>query len=266
MKQHLLRLLIVLILAVGVGFTIYFLVKDNSKFYVNDYSYQFFTEKNELNKKIEDLTPYGNDTFLVNKKIYDSLKESLDYLNSRLINTTLTKNEREIVKESFRNLNNEYKNLDKSLISLESYLNETNKSETELSGRKERASADLNKVNKQLYILNNNVENLVLSKIYNDNYLDASFAINSAKNKMINCYFSTLKQKNFVLDTIQKFTELKNNNFKASSSAFIFARNYNQAKENIDSLFLNYYETENADVNFSNLLNFLKSEGYYEKN
>lgn len=263
MKQHILRLCIVLVLVVGVGFLVLFLVKDNSNFYVNDYTSSQMQTNAKTYEKIDEIKLNVNDEFVRNKIFYDSFEESLKFYNSFLINYNLDKSTRDSIKTEFKNFNDAYSNLSVSLNSLDSYLKEESPNAGELDGRKAKVNKDFVTLNNKFYDLTTLIENVVKNKIFDGKYLDASFSLTSCKNLLISkCLTSNYAEFAFVNSVISKVTALKQANYKVNDKSVIFAVKYNEISGNVSDILQKYFESgEKDDINFFNLL---ESEAYYE--
>jgi len=266
MKQHILRLLIVLILVVGIGLIVFYFVKDNSTFNVLDYANENFEKNSQTYSLIEELNDNVNSDFSENKVIYDSLKESFGYFANFLTNT-ITKSERDIIKNDFSKFNESFNNLNISLNSLKNYLNESNLNETELTGRENKASGDFKELNFKFLELNLKLENMVKDKVFEGKYLDASFALTSCKNLLCKIYLTVEENSNqhFVNDVINKVSKLKENYYQVSDDSIVFAIKYNENISEVENSFTYFFEHNEVPSNLSELVELLNKGEYYEE-
>lgn len=266
MKQHILRLLIVLILAVGIGFVIYYLVKDNSTFSVSDYAKEEFNKNSETYNLIETLRDDVNATFINNKTIYDSYLESFNYFTGFLTDN-VTKNERDSIKVSFKDFNEKFASLKVSLKSLQNYLNEQNANQQELDGRKNKVCDNFNELNLSFYSLNLKLENIIKTKVFNNSYLDGTFALTSSKNLLLKTYLqlNANSKYSFVKSVADKVTALKNNGYRINEDAVKFSIKYNSVYSNVASLYYNYLDSDVTTADLNELLERLNKEAYYEE-
>ena len=264
MKQHILRLLIVLILAVGIGFVIFYLVKDNSVFNVSSFAKEEFNKNSNSYSLVEELR---DEAVIItnNKTIYDSLYESFNYYAKFLVNN-VSKDERDSIKTSFQTFNEKYAELNFSLNSLKNYLQEQNRNETELNGRKEQVGEDFKNLNLSLYSIALKLENLVKVKVFNNTYLDATFALTSSKNLLLKTYLdiNNGSKYSFVKSVADKVTALKEHNYFASEDSIKFAIKYNSIHNDVSTLFHDYIDNDVTNSDLNDLLIKLNKEAYYE--
>lgn len=270
MKKHILRICIALILIVGASLLIYFLVRDNSQFYVDNFiktelkkNDSVYVKMNNLNGRISD------DAYAKNLQFFDSYKESLDYFCKLLSNKKLEKNSKEKITNQMTNFNKKYQAFSSSLNALENYLNKENRNETELKKLQEKTDADFVNLNISFYSLNKEVEILIKNLVFAGTYYDATLTINSLKNILIsNCINNNYGNFSLVNEVVKKTTELKTNNYCVNDNAIKLAIKYNNVYKNAENLFKDYFENEILDEkgDLQDILNLLKSEGYYEKN
>lgn len=263
MKQHILRLIIVIVVALSVGLTVYFVTRDNTTFNVDVFVREETKKNEETYNKIISLNDKVNNDFLNNKTIYDSLNESVYYYSNFLININLNQTDRNNVRKQYEKFDECYSELKTSLNSLESYLNETNQNETELNGRKEKVVVDFENLNKSFVSVNSAIENIVFNKIFDKKYLDATFSITSGKNLLIKCYLNNKTKYATVSGVIKKVSDLKTNNYNVTDDAVKFAISYNKDYKSAEDIFTKYLLDQNVDDNF--LINFLTSGDFYEK-
>lgn len=263
MKQHILRLIIVIVVALGVGLTVYFVTRDNTTFNVDVFVREEINKNEDTYNKIISLSDKVNNDFLNNKTIYDSLNESVKYYSNFLTNINLNQRDRNNIRKQYENFDKCYSELKTSLNSLESYLNETNQNETELNGRKEKVVLDFENLNKSFVSVNIVVEKIVFNKVFDKKYLDATFAITSGKNLLIKCYINNKTKYATVSGVIKKVSDLKANNYNVTEDAVKFAISYNEDYKGAEDIFTKYLLDQNIDDNF--LINFLTSGDFYEK-
>lgn len=263
MKQHILRLIIVIVIALGVGLTVYFVTRDNTTFNADVFVREEINKNEDTYNKIISLNDKVNNDFLNNKTIYDSLNESVKYYSNFITNINLNQKDRNNIRKQYENFDKCFSELKISLNSLESYLKETNQNETELNGRKEKVVLDFENLNKSFVSVNTEVEKIVLNKVFDKKYLDATFAITSGKNLLIKCYLNNKTKYATVSGVIEKVSNLKENNYNVTDDAVKFAINYNKNYKEAEGIFTNYLLDKNIEDDF--LINFLTSGDFYEK-
>lgn len=266
MRQHILRLLIVLVIAVGIGIVVYFAVRDNTPFLVSNYIQTNIQEDKELKDNLNELSSKVNAKYNEDVAIYGIGENNSKYYASALINVVLTKEEANVVRAVYKEYRNDVKQLITSTNSLISYLNETNPNSLELEGRKDKVNTDFNEVNKSLYKVNVFLESLVNSKIYAGENFNVNFTLKSTLNILINAYNKTRNNFSLIDSVNTKIVALETNNSNSSSEAVKFVVKFNQmGRQEIENTFVSYFTNGVASDDLNILLNFLNSEVYYEE-
>lgn len=268
MKQHILRLLIVLVLVTGVGLILFFTLRDNTPFVVENFVYAENQKIEDIEEKFEDLNSKIDAKFSENKVIFDSFKQSVDYYVTILNNSKLNKEQVNEIKSIYKQFNEESDTIRFSLENVEKYLalSGSEQNAHELAGRKSKVNADFKKLNQAFYVLVETFENIALENIYNGTNLNVYASILSCKNIMNNCYLETENHFAFISSVNVRLNTLKNYEYKVSSEAVKFSIKYNETDKNVwKTDFYNYFATNTVTNDLNILLNFLNSGGYYEK-
>lgn len=266
MRQHILRLLIVLLLVVGIGFIIYFVVRDNTPFVPTSYISNNIQQDEKLKENLTTLSSSVNSKFTEDVVIYNIYNETSEYYASLLVNITLNKVEASQLKNIYSDYRKKVNTLVASTNSLINYIGLENANENELLGRKEKVNLDFNALNKSYYNVVTSLENLVNSKIYAGKNYSVLGVLKSSLTILTNSY--NLTRNNFTLiDNVNnKINAFELNNLRASESAVIYSIKFNELnRQTLIESFNAYFETSALTDDVTILLNFLNSEVYYEE-
>lgn len=266
MKQHILRLLIVLILAVGIGFVIYFLKRDNTPFVPTTFIASYINEDEDLKDNLSALSSKANSKFEEDVVIYNIYEDTLEYYSSLLVNINFNKKEASTVKNLYKEYRNKVDDLIFSTNSLLEYLDLENQNATELSGRKEKVNTDFNALNKSYYKVVTFFENAVNDRVYNGKNYNTLGVLKSNLIILTNSYNENRNNFSFLSDVNAKINDFVENNCNSSDSAIRYVIKFNQIdRQTLLNSFNTYFVngTTNDDLNI--LLNFLNSEVYYEE-
>lgn len=266
MRQHILRLLIVLVLAVGIGLIIYFAVRDNTPFVPTTYITNNIEANEDLNENLTTLNSKVNAKFGEDVVIYNIYNDTSCYYASLLVNKTLSKSEASDLKKLYNDYRNKVDDLMFSTNSLINYLGLQDQNAEELEGRKNKVNTDFNALNKSYYNIVVKLENLVTSKIYSGKNYNVVGSLKSVLTMLTNGYNNTRNNFSLVSDVNTKINSLIQNNSNASKDAVKFVIKFNSLdKQTLTNDFKNYFETSTVNDNLNILITFLNSEVYYEE-
>lgn len=268
MRQHLLRLLIVLILVVGIGVIVFSALKDNTPFNIAEYVNSENKKDSEIEENLVDLNSLVNSSFSEKVVINNFYKSSLNYLSSLLNNQKLSKQEVSIIKNNYRDYRTQMNLLNNSMVSLKSYMQDSELNSSELEGRKESVNENFSNVLLEKNKILNTFKNLVNSKIYNGKNNDAKIVLINTNNIIVKNYLTNDNVSFSLLNNVMSKTQdLINSNGLVVDDIVKFVIKFNEMGEEIViQVFENYFETSFISENLSLILNYLNSEVYYEKN
>ena len=279
--KHVVRLLVVLIIACGIGFAIFKIVQNNTPFSLNSYILSQQETFNKTDSGIESLSSKFNhasssfETFSRYNEIYKSLKSDLSFCENLLNSTSISKNEANEIKENFENVKTNMNNFVDAMNSLKSYLDLPleEQSSTEIDGREKLVNEKFNAV----IIAQINLESLLLkltnTKVYADNCFDAGFNLIDCKKILIKSYLKTGNKFDLFASVNLKINEFFENNQKLNEKLEQFIILFKQYTEkNWQDRFDEYFEFNEvikdstiSVSNFNYMLNYLNLEAYYEK-
>ena len=266
MRQHILRLLVVLALVVGIGVVVYFIVRDNTPFVPNVYITNNINEDAELKTNLSNLNSKVNLKFEEDAVVYNIYNETSKYYASLLINVELSKEEANEIKNLYKNYRTKADSLIFSTNSLIDYIALEDQNTTELAGRKEKVNTDFNALNKSYYNIVSHLENVVNTKIYGGKNNNVLGVLKSTVIVLTNIYNENRNNFNFLSAVNEKLLEFTENNCDASDDAVKYVIKYNQLeKQTIINDFKNYFSSNTTSDDLNILINFLNSEVYYEK-
>lgn len=270
MKQHILRLLIVLCLVVGFGAIIISCTNKNAPFVVTE----FVNNQSKQDKKIEDnfgvLNSIENySSFTEKVAIYNSLDNNINFYTKLLVNANFSKDETSKIKNAFKQYQSEVNKLNSSMIMLKSYISDPNKNTIELEGRKNKVNNDfLTVLSKKIEIVNA-LNKTAKSKIYSDNCFDAKFILVNTTNILSDLYLDNLTIRNnftFTNNVIVKTNSFINSNKIAVDNIIKYVIKFNQMTEQtVKSDFNVYFQNGTVNDDLQVLINYLNSEAYYEE-
>lgn len=282
MKQHILRLLIVLILLVGIGAGIYFL-------FIKERDYLASTViKNEL-AKTEELQKllFGEDgknigwtasgEYTNQKIIYQEFTNNLQEYSVILLNTKIPSEFASTLKNNFKEFQ---KNVDKLVDSgkiLRKYLLLSSQDATEKEGRYNIVVADIKQVNKSFYKIVSTFDRVVESCVYQGRNSTILGSLTSCENILWNAYLTSDNNFNLSYQTSTKVNDLRNNLGKVKDNMTTFmvrfnARTLNEWESDFTNCFTEvtdfsavdpFYTTKYANI--FGIINYLTQEEYYEQ-
>ncbi len=281
--KHVVRLLVVLIIVCGIGFGIFALVNKNAPFVVET----FVINQNKSNQEAENnidvvkqkmsSTSLNYDKYSQNYEIYKSIKNGLVYAENLLSSTTLNAQEANIIKNGFKEFGESLKDLDNALASLKAYLDlpSSERNDTELTGRENKANEKFNIVISKFLKLNDDMLEISENKIYAGKSYDPEFNLVRMKNILTNASLSSsMKNADLVISMNAKIELLNQNKDKIDNEMVKFVVLYNKyTKAEWQTCFNEYFESDEYiggenKVSFSDfnlLLSYINKEAYYEK-
>lgn len=266
MRQHILRLFIVLVLIVGISAVVFFFVKDNTPFVVSEYIITNQNKDKELQESITALGTKGNSKFTEDYAIYKMQNETSDYYASLLVNVNLSKKEAKEVKTLYSNYRKKANTLNSSIKSLINYTLLSNPNQTELEGRQLKVNNDFNALNKSYFNVVVHLENLVKNKIYKGQNYNVVGSLKSSLNMLINAYNQTRNNFSFVSKVNDNINALILNNSYASSDIVKFVIKFNELnKQTLTENFVTYFTNGAINNEMNILIGYLNSEVYYEE-
>lgn len=268
MRQHILRLVIVFVLLLGIGFVVFSVIKDNSVFNMAEFINGENSKDVSLEQNIETLNTSVDSSFNEKVIINNFYSTSIEYFNGLLTNQNLDKQAVSKLKNNYRSYRSKVKIFNNSMISLISYSQDPEQNATELAGRKEHVNNCFVNVLLEKHNILNSLKDIVNSKIFGENNYDVKTILLTTNNMIIASY---LENENvvfkFLNDTIIKTNDLVNANKIVNDNMIKFAIKYNEMGETtVEQSFKTYFQTLEASEDLSLLINYLNSEVYYEKN
>lgn len=266
MKQHILRILIVLLIIVGIGLVVYFLTKDNSTLEVSTHIATKIESDKELKDNLIEVSVINEPIFTENYFVYEVLENNAKYYSGFLIDLEINGSNKRSLDLLYKEYDENKQKLLESTNNLINYLNLQEQNVAELTGRKTKVFEDFSKLNKVYYKINNCLENLVTSRIYNGKNLNPLFNLTSCINILANSYLNTNNNFSLLTSVVAKTSALKNNLNNIKTETINFAINFsNSNKTELEADFKNYFETLEASSEINAFLTFLTSEAYYEE-
>lgn len=279
--KHIVRLLVVLVIACGVGFLIFKVANNNAPFVLSEFAIKENASNNQFNENLDLLkekfsTVSENYTkFCQFNEIYKSFDDTLNYYENILNSVSLSKNEIEDIKKGFKSVHERLNTLDVAVNSLISYLNTEEANSSETNGREIKVNEEYKNVLKECLNLNLALENLIVSKVYNNKCLDPTMNLYVCKNLLVKCHFnSDFKNFGFLSSVQNKISDFVLNGENASDNLIKFVVLFGEFdKIDWQNRFIEYFqnnevvESENkiSVTDFNNLLDCLNKEAYYEK-
>lgn len=279
--KHVVRLLVVLIIACGIGFAIFKIVENNTPFSLNSYVLSQQDIVSKTDSGIESLNSKFNhesssfEIFSRNNEIYKSLKSDLNFCENLLNSTSISKNEANEIKENFENIKTNMNNLIDVMNSLSSYLDlpESERSATEIDGREKLVNEKFNAVIVAQINLDNLLLKLTNTKVYADNCFDAGFNLIDCKKILIKSYLKTGNKFDLFESVNLKINKFFENEQKLDEKLEQFIILFNKYSEkDWQDRFDEYFEfneivkESNVSIEeFNYMLNYLNLEAYYEK-
>ncbi len=279
--KHIVRLLVVLVIACGVGFLIFKVANNNAPFVLSEFaikenaSNKQFNENLDLLKEKFSTTSENYTKFCQFNEIYKSFDDTLNYYENILNSVSLSKNEIEDIKKGFKSVHERLNTLDVAVNSLISYLNTEEANSSKTNGREIKVNEEYKNVLKECLNLNLALENLIVSKVYNNKCLDPTMNLYVCKNLLVKCHFnSDLKNFGFLSSVQNKISDFVLNGENASDNLIKFVVLFDEFdKIDWQNRFIEYFqnnevvESENkiSVTDFNNLLDCLNKEAYYEK-
>ena len=279
--KHIVRLLVVLVIACGVGFLIFKVANNNAPFVLSEFaikenaSNKQFNENLDLLKEKFSTTSENYTKFCQFNEIYKSFDDTLNYYENILNGVSLSKNEIEDIKKGFNSVHERLNTLDVAVNSLISYLNTEEANPSQTNGREIKVNEEYKNVLKECLNLNLALENLIVSKVYNNKCLDPTMNLYVCKNLLVKCHFnSDFKNFGFLSSVQNKISDFVLNGENASDNLVKFVVLFGEFdKIDWQNRFIEYFqnnevvESENkiSVTDFNNLLDCLNKEAYYEK-
>lgn len=282
--KHIVRLLVVLVIACGIGLGIYFVARDNAPFVLSEYLIEENNLKKQHNENLFSLkenldsTSENYSAFCQYEEIYKGLEISAKTYETILNSVSLDKNEVNKIKNNFNAFNEKLKTLDNSVTLMKNYLDPEkteNPATSEERSRERKVNLDFKSVIEQFLVVNDYFEDLTLKKVYNNKCFDNLINLHIAKNLIAkNCVNSNNKNYGLLLgvqNKIQAFCDKNQNASKDTVKFSILFAGYN--KNSWNGKFKEYFdndeviasENEVKVADFNKLLDYLNMGVYYEK-
>ncbi|MBE5745785.1 MAG: hypothetical protein E7359_00650 [Clostridiales bacterium] len=267
MRQHIVRLLIVLALVVGIGALIFSAINDNTPLNIVNFASEEAKSDAKVETEFDELNSKVDASFNEKVTSYNILDDNLNFYIELLTNASFTKGEAGQIKNLFKTYRNEMNSLNTSMISLKNYLEDSEHNETELLGRKAKVNDDFVIVlNSKLDILKN-LESLILSKIFDGNSYDSKFVLAMTNNILMDCYIENNTKFEVLTAVNTKTKAFINSKQVASDNIVKYTIKFNQMTRSVVIAdFGEYFKTNTVSSNLQILLNYLNSEAYYEEN
>lgn len=267
MRQHILRLLIVLILAVGIGAIIYFAIQNNTPFVITDYINTESKKDVQVETNFNNLSSLNDASFSENVFIYNVFEDSINYCVNLLTNAKFEKSEASQLKSAYKSYHEDMITLNNSMEILKDYLEDAEQNATELAGRKEKVNSDLVKVLKEKSNIVQLLNKLTTEKIYGGASFDTRFVLNNTIDIMSDCYLNFNTNYTLLNSVNIKYNDFVSSKKVANDDMVKFVIKFNEMTENVVKQdFEQYFNNETESDNLRTLLSFLNSEAYYEKN
>lgn len=264
MRQHILRLIIVLALVVGGFFIVSFFIKDSTPLNITTYVENNIQKDKDLKDNINSLGSDVNSLFTEDVIVFNSLEDISQFYAASLTNVKLDKDEVQKLKKLYNDYRKEVENLVFSTNSLIRYMALDNISNAELLGRKQRVNTDFNALNKSYVLVVEELENLLLTKIYGGDSFNSACVLKSTYTLILNAYNQTRNNFNFVNDVRNKISAFENS-FKPSDTTIKLCIKYNNLERaTLKQDFVAYFTSSTTNEDLQIILNCLNSGVYYE--
>lgn len=266
MRQHILRILIVVILLTGIGFLIFGIAGKETKFNLSD-SIQENFKANEIFNEMN-LAKSENSIdikFNQNVEVFNVLKENFDHFGGLLLSVELNESEKKRIKNYFDDYKEKFNVLKSSFEMVKAYQKETNPDESQMNQRIEKLNSDFNAFNKNFYDLTYFLEKTYKNRFLEDGLYDISSSLYSIKGILANANLQTQKNFSLVISFDGKVDALEANEFRYNENAIQIAIKFNEKNYDfwIDS-FEQYFYNEATNDDLTTLLSLISSEVYYE--
>ncbi len=270
MKQHIIRLVVVLILAAIIGFAVYKIVDKNTPFKMNAY----FVEQNEkialTESNLTKVKDKVNEEFQTNLKIFVGYKTDLSEYVKFLNAYEISKEDGQKIKIKFATLVEKTTVVNSTVEELENYLGLSDANADTLNGIKGKLNDKLSTCLDEFYSLNNFVATFVESKIFAGKSYDTTFVLLNVRDIIFETYKNletkTTDNRTFVNKVNTKIDKYLQNGENPTTNILKLAVEIGKFDETeLIENFKLYFESGATVGDFELVIKYLSSEVYYEK-